>query len=241
MKETLEKLFEGTYQYFQNGQNYSQENFHVSQIEESHDYVFESEILSRVETGEFFKMSVRYQLSQFYVPHKIEINKSLGSKIAKENFDIDQQRQILTYTFKSNTGSQSVERPFSSKHYITAPCFVTAALFTLTKKIDTTARTPVTFITAANEWEFTGPPVDKILWVEMKAHDTEELLVAGAPLTASKFELHEEDALTGDARPAAELWVSKHFGVPYQLQERDGAKVVVRKLKKLKQDLERIF
>lgn len=237
----IEKLFEGTYEYFHKGQNYSQENFTVSQVESTQNIIFESEIMSRVETGEFFKMHIVYVVNQFYAPQSVIIEKSLGEKMAKEIFDIDQTTQTLHYTFKSNDAIESVERPISSKHHIIAPCFLTTALFTLTKKIDTTARTPVTFITTANEWEFHGAPVDKILWIEMQAHDTEELLVSGAPLTASKYEIHEEDAITGEAKPGAQLWVSKHYGVPYQLEERDGAKIVVRKLKKLKQEVGKIF
>jgi hypothetical protein len=241
MKDNIEKLFEGTYQYFQNGQNYSQENFTVSKIEATQNVLFEAEIMSRVETGEFFKMKIAYVVSQFYAPQTVIVEKSLGEKIAKEVFDVDYTTQTLRYTFKSSSSLETVERPFSSKHHIIAPCFLTAGLFTLTKKIDSTARTPVTFITTANEWEFHGPPVDKILWIELKAHDTEELLISGAPLTASKFEIHEEDALTGDVKPGAQLWVSKHYGVPYQLVERDGAKIVVRKLKKLKQEMGKMF
>lgn len=241
MKENFEKLFEGTYQYFQNGQNYSQENFTVSKIAATQNVLFEAEIMSRVETGEFFKMQVVYVVNQFYAPQTVIIEKSLGEKIAKEVFDVDYTTQTLRYTFKSNNGEESVERPFSSKHHIIAPCFLTSGLFTLTKKIDSTSRTPVTFITTANEWDFHGAPVDKILWIELKAHDTEELLISGAPLTASKYEIHEEDALTGEAKPGAQLWVSKHYGVPYQLEERDGAKIVARKLKKLKQEMGKIF
>jgi hypothetical protein len=186
-------------------------------------------------------MQVIYIVNQFYAPQTVIVEKSLGEKTAKEVFDVDYTTQTLRYTFKSNTSVETVERPFSSKHHIIAPCFLTSGLFTLTKKIDTTARTPVTFITTANAWEFHGAPVDKILWIELKAHETEELLISGAPLTASKYEIHEEDALTGEAKSGAQLWVSKHYGVPYQLEEKDGAKIVVRKLKKLKQEMGKMF
>ena len=236
-----EKLFEGTYQYFLQGQNYSQENFSVEIQEETHEITYLSEIMSRVETGEFFKMHVQYVVNQFYAPQLITIEKSLGEKLAKEIFEIDHQNHLLRYTFKSNHASHTVERPFSSKHHIAVPCFLTSALFTLTKKIDTTSRTPVIFITPKNEWEFGGAPEDKVMWVDLKAHDTEDLIIGGAPLTASKYELHEEDALTGSGKPGAQLWVSKHLGLPYQLEERDGAKIVIRKLKKLRQEVEKIF
>lgn len=241
MKEGIEKLFEGTYQYFQNGQNYSQENFTISRVEDNKNLVYDAEILSRVETGEFFKLHVVYIVNQFCAPQAVIIEKSLGAKSAKEVYEVNYTTQTLSYSFKSDSSFEEVERPFSSKHHIIAPCFLTAGLFTLTKKIDTTARTPVTFITTPNDWDYQGPPKDKILWVEMHAHDTEELQIAGAPLTARKFSLHEEDAMNGELRPGAQLWISKHFGLPYQIEESDGTKIVVRKLKKLKQETPKIF
>jgi hypothetical protein len=239
--QNLEKLLEGTYQYFQNGQNYSQENFTVDMLEETHDLIFNSEILSRVETGEFFKMQVRYRVNQFYAVQEVSVDRSLGSKISKELFELDHQTQILKYTFKSNSSSHTVERPFSSKHFIAAPCFLTSALFTLTKKIDTTARTPVVFITPKNEWDFLGAPEDKVLWVELKAHDVEDFNLAGASFTASKFEIHEEDSLLGAPKPGAQLWVSKLWGVPFQIEDPSGTKIVARKFKKLRQEMEKLF
>lgn len=242
MQSQNEKLFEGTYQYFQQGQNYSQENFTVEQNEETGDIIFHSEIMSRVETGEFFKMQVHYLLNQFYVPQVLTIEKSLGDKLSREAFEVDPTAQILRYTFKSAHSSHTVERPFSTtKHYLSSPCFVTSALFTMTKKIDTTARTPVHFVTPKTGWEFIGPPDDKIMWVDLKTHDTEELEVGGMPLTASQFELHDEDALSGNVTSGAQLWVSKHYAIPYQLEEKDGAKIVIRRLKKLKKNLEKMF
>jgi len=237
-----EKLFEGTYQYFQQGQNYSQENFTVEHNEETGDLVFHAEIMSRVETGEFFKMQIHYLLNQFYVPQILSIEKSLGDKLAREIFEVDPTNQNLRYSFKSGDTTRTVERPFSTtKHYLSAPSFVTSGLFTMTKKIDTTARTPVHFVTPRTGWEFMGPPEDKIMWVDLKTHDSDDLEIGGMPLTAIQFELHDEDALSGNVKSGAQMWVSKHYGIPYQLEEKDGAKIVIRRLKKLKHNLEKMF
>ncbi|MBY0517428.1 MAG: hypothetical protein K2P81_10990 [Bacteriovoracaceae bacterium] len=238
--QNIEKLIEGTYQYFQNGQNYSQENFYIEQIEETKDVIYSAEILSRADSGEFFKMHVTYAVNQFHAVQSVTIEKSLGERYAKETFNIDQNTQQLIYTFKNSSYEKTIERPFSSKHFISAPCFLTSALFTLTKKIETTARTPVTFITTKNDWEYVEPPKDHILWVEMKAHDNEELVINGSPLTANKYDLYEEDAMASMNSNCAQLWVSKLFGLPYQFEEKDGSKIVIRKLKKLKQEIEKI-
>ena len=242
MENAVEKLFEGTYEYFQSGQNYSQENFTVSRNDETRDFIFASEMMSRVESGEFFKMKVHLLLNQFHAPQVLIIEKSLGDKNTQEAFEVDAKAQILKCTFKSTEGTHVVERPFSTtKHYLATPCFVTAGLFTLTKKIDTTARNVVHFVTPKTSWDFSGPPEDKLMWVDLKTHDTEDLEVGGMPLTASKFELHDEDASAGNANSSAQLWVSKHFGIPYQLEEKSGAKIVIRRLKKLKHNMEKMF
>lgn len=242
MQPVNERLFEGTYQYFQQGQNYSQENFLVELVEETRDLVFSAEILSRVETGEFFKMQVRYILNQFFVPQRMTVDKFLGNKESHEVFEVDSNAQCLRQIFRSPAGTFNVERPFSTtKHYLAAPCFVTSGLFTMTKKIDSTARTPINFVTPMQAWDLQGPAEDKLMWVDVKNHETEDLQLDGLPLTASKYELHDEDALSGNVTHGAQLWVSKYYGIPYQLEEKDGAKIVIRRLKKIKQEMEKIF
>ncbi len=241
MGPETEKIFEGTYQYFQGGQNYSQENFTVELAADLKQYIFLAEILSRVETGEFFKMHVRYVVNQFFVPQTVEIEKSLGEKHAHERYLFDPHNQSMQYTFTTPQGTQTVERPFGTKHHLSAPCFLTSALFTQTKRVDPTARTPVTFVSSPNSWEYAGPPEDKIMFVEFKTHDAEDLVVGGAPLPSSKYEIYEQDRLGGTGTPpTATLWVSRHLGMPYKIEDKDGTQISVRRLKKFKQDMPKI-
>ena len=236
-----EKIFEGSYLYYLNGQNYSEENFTVEMIEGVNNLIYKSEILSRVDTGEFFKMKVRYEVNKFYVPQGVLIEKYLGERHTTERFVIDQNNQTLIYTFSGDNGEHTVERPFGAKHFIMAPSFLTAALFTVSKKIESSSRTPVTFVTCPNEWEYKGPPEDRTLYVQLKTHNVDDLLVNGAPLTSSKYDLFEEDSLVGAGAPAAQLWVSKHLGIPYQLEDKNGTKMTIKRMKKLKTDIEKMF
>lgn len=241
MNGEIEKIFEGSYLYFLNGQNYSEENFSVELVVGLGNLVYASEILSRVDTGEFFKMRVRYEVNKFYVPQSIKIEKFLGERHTTERYTTDPNNQTLTYHFTGDSGEHVLERPFGAKHFIMAPSFLTAALFTVTKKIESSARTPVTFITCPNEWEYQRPPEDKTLFVQMSTHGTEDLIVNGAPLSAVHYQIFEEDSLTGAGTPAAQLWVSKHYGVPYQFEDKNGTKMTIKRLKKLKSDPEKLF
>lgn len=235
----IEKVFEGSYLYFMNGQNYSEENFSVEFVEGANNFIYRSEILSRVETGEFFKMKVRYEVNKFHVTQGVVIEKSLGERSSYERFTIDQNDQTLSYTFKGDDGEQTVQRPFGAKHFIMAPSFLTTALFTVAKKIETSSRTPVTFITTPNEWTYQGPPEDKTLYVQLRTHNLEELVVNGSSLSFLKYEIYENDSMVGAGSPTTQLWVSKHLAVPYQLEDKHGAKISVKRLKKLKQDLDK--
>lgn len=241
MATDIENLFEGSYLYYQNGQNYSEENFTVDLIAGAGVYLYRSEILSRVETGEFFKMKIRYEVNKFFVPQTVVVEKSLGERYSMEKITVDQNTQNLTYSFTSDKGEKSVERPFGAKHFIMAPCFLTSALFSISKKIESSSRTPVTFITCPNEWDYTHPPEDKTLYVQLNTHNDEEFIVNGTPLAALKYDIFEQDNLEGVGKPAAQLWVSKNLGIPYQMESNDGSKMVIKRMKKLKTDLEKIF
>jgi hypothetical protein len=241
MANAFEKLYEGTYEYYRQGQNYSQENFSVEMNEDSRDILFQSEIMSRVETGEFFKMQVRYLLNQFYVPQVMTVEKFLGDKVAREAFEIDVNNQVLKHTFRANEVTKTSERPFSTtKHFLTSPAFVTAGLFSITKKIDSTARTPLNFITPKLGWELQGPPEDKLLWIDVRTHNSEELEINGMPLTSTQYDLHTEDGSTGTHAIAGKIWVSGHYGIPYQLEESDGSRIMIKRLKRLKNKVEKI-
>lgn len=241
MATEIERLFEGSYLYYQNGQNYSEENFTVDLNADAGIYIYRSEILSRVETGEFFKMKVRYEVNKFFVPQLVVVEKSLGERYSIERITTDHNTQNLNYHFKGDHGEKSIERPFGAKHFIMAPCFLTSALFSISKKIESSSRTPVTFVSCPNEWDYTTPPEDKTLYVQLNTHNAEEFIVNGAPLTALKYDIFEQDSLEGAGKPAAQIWVSKNLGIPYQMESNDGSKMVVKRMKKIKTDLEKIF
>jgi hypothetical protein len=227
-----EILFEGTYHYFQAGVNYAQENFKLVYNENLQVYHIYAEILSRVETGEFLKVLVRYEMNAHFVPYFVRIEKSIGNKYAQEVFKFDLTSQVLHYTFQNAQDTQEFTKTFSPKHYLTSPAFSTATMFSLTKRFDATGRTPLVLIGTSNEWTYQGPPEEKMIYAEFKTREVQNFQLNGQALSASHLCLFEHDALLTTQEEAVDIFVSKHYALPYQMLH-GNQKIIVKHLKKL--------
>lgn len=231
MSEKAEILIEGSYLYFQNDVNYSQENFKVVHMEDSQNLHIYAEILSRIETGEFLKILVRYEMNQHYVPTFVRTEKSIGNRYAQEVMKFDLQNQTLHYTFQNSQGSQEFTKSVNAKHYLTSPAFCTSAIFTLSKKFDTTGRTPIVLVGSSNDWTYESPPDEKIIYAEYKSREMTDFQINNNTLAASHLCLYEHDtSFTGGEAPV-DVYISKHYAIPYQLIS-GGQKIVIKNLKK---------
>lgn len=231
MSKNPEIILEGSYLYFKKDHNYSQENFKLIHTPETQSYQIYAEILSRIETGEFLKILVKYEMNQSYLPTSVRIEKSIGNKYAMENYKVDNANQDLLYTFQTSQGIQEFKRPFNAKHYLTSPAVSTSAIFTLTKKFDASTRTPVVLISSSNDWTYVSPPTDKTIYAEFKTREMSEFKLNGTTLSASHLELFEFDSDNASSDGRVDLYLSKHFAIPYQLEQGDQ-KIVVKNLKK---------
>jgi hypothetical protein len=231
MTQIPEILLEGSYQYLQKDVNYSQENFKLVHFPHARNYHLLAEITSRTETGGFLKIMVRYEMNQHFAPTLVRIEKSIGDKYALELYKIDTVNLELAYTFQNSKMSQEFHRNISAKHYIATPAVSTAALFTLTKKFDATGRTPVVLISSNNDWTYLGPPTEKIVYAEFKTREMTDYKLNNTPLSASHLSLYEFDSSHAGYEHSVDLFLSKHFSVPYQLNHREQ-KVIIKNLKK---------
>lgn len=229
MSHNSELILEGSYLYFQKDVNYSQENFKLIYFNDSQTYQVYSEILSRIETGEFLKILVRYQMNQHFTPVMCRIEKSIGKRYAQEVYTIDTVTQELNYVFQNSETSQEFKRTINTKHYITSPAVCTAAMFTLTRKFDATGRTSITLISSDNDWTFNGPPTEKLIFGEFKTRDS-DFKLNGNSLSASHLCLYESDTSQAHIETPVDLYLSKHYAVPYELIHGD-LRIVIKNLK----------
>jgi hypothetical protein len=231
MSINAEILLEGSYLYFNKDHNYSQENFKFVQFPESQMFHIYSEILSRIETGEFLKMMIRFEMNYHYQPLFVRIEKSLGNRYCQEVFKYDQHDQELQYTFQNSQKTQEFKRPLNSKHYLTTPAFATSVIWTLSKKFDATGRTPVTLVSTHNMWDYEHPPEEKLVFAEFKTRDLQDFKINNAPLSASHLCVYENDSSSVNVESPVEIFISKHYAIPYQMIHGDQ-KIVIKNLKK---------
>ena len=231
MTTNAEIILEGSYLYFQKDVNYSQENFKLVQFPDNGSYHIYAEILSRIETGEFLKINVRYEMDQHYHPNFVRIEKSLGNRYAQEIYKFDIHNQDLKYTFQNSQSTQEFNRSLSAKHYLTSPAFCTSAIFTLSKKFDATGRTAVALIGSDNDWSYEKPPEEKIVYAEFKTREMPDYKLNNSSLSASHLCLYEFDTSSAASEAPVDIFISKHYGIPYELKQGEQ-RIVIKNLKK---------
>jgi len=231
MSINAEIILEGSYLYFQKEVNYSQENFKLVNFPETQSYHVYSEILSRVETGEFLKVLVRYEMDNHFHPTFVRTEKSLGNRYALETLRFDASRQELYYTFQNSKDTQEFKRNLSSMHYLSSPAFATSAIFSLTRKLDANGRTSVTMVGSNNEWSYERPPEEKVIYAEFTTRDLPDFKLNNTPLSASHLCLYELDTSSPTVEAPVEIFVSKHYAIPYQMIHGDQ-KIVIKNLKR---------
>lgn len=231
MSQNAEILLEGSYLYFQKEVNYSQENFKLVHIAEQQSFHVYAEILSRIETGEFLKILVRYEMNQHFIPTFVRIEKSIGNKYAQEVYKLDVPNLELQYSFQNSQNTQEFSRNISAKHYLTSPAVSTAGMFTLSKKFDATGRSPVVLLSSENDWTYMGPPTEKVVYAEFKTREMQDYKLNNSPLSASHLCLYEFDTSNAGAEQPVNLYLSKHYAIPYELTHGDQ-RVAIKHLKK---------
>ncbi len=232
MGEQIEIVLEGEFNYAEKERNYCNETFKLIHSSESGHYTILSEIFSRMDTGELLKVNVRYEMNQYYVPISVKITRSLGKRFAQESFYLDPTEQVLNYTFQNDTGTQTFTMPATNKHYLTSPAFATSTLFTLSKKFDATGRTSVIFITSKNIWDYEAPPEDQILYADFKTRELTDFKINKTELSAMLLHLYQNDTNSIHPEEPVQMYLSKHFNIPYQMTHGDH-QITVKSLKKL--------
>lgn len=240
MSESTEKLFVGSYAYLNNGEEYSEENFSVYYYEKKKQYHYESVVSARTDSGESLKIQVDYTLNHLLAPLEVEIRRSLGSKQVSEHFIVDSVRQKVFYAFINEEKQEKIERSFSSHHFIAAPCFCTAGLYSLNRRLNSMGRTPINMITTGAGWSM-APLEDKTLYVEIKLHGSDDVALGDQTLPAVHHTIYENDALRGINEVPTHLYLSKHMAIPYKIEDPKGIVAQIKNLRKVTQSVNKIF
>lgn len=238
VKDLSTKLFEGSYEYFNNGESYCQESFVVFKNEENKTIVYRVEVLSRVKTGELLKVNIDYEVSAKWNPVRVNIIKYLGEDYAEETFLVDYESNSLEYIFSDGKDEQQITRSIPNKFQITTPCFTTSMLYTQSKKSNAMGRNQYTLLVSQSEWAFNPEILDESVYAEFKTHEKTEIKLNNQSLACTKVVVYKHDSVENVQEAPVLFYLSKHAGLPYMMDTESGVSIRVKNLKKIENPYE---
>jgi|GEM_PF-411301 len=231
------KVIRGAFQYNLNGNIYCEENFEIYRDKKEMLITYFSESMSRVSTGELLKISVEYQVTKDYVPQKVIVKKDLGKEKVEEIFKFDSKKNILSYTFKNKRSKHTQQVNTSPRFHVFTPSACTSILFFLSKKFDATSKNIYFVISSKNQWEYEHPVDSKMVALEKISLTSDTIKIGGQEVQAVHYKLIEDNKNEGaakDAKPATiQVFLSRHYAVPYQLIAEDGTIIQIKYLNNL--------
>ena len=241
-ESTSYKVLQGSYKYIKNNTIYSEESFEVFKEKKENSYYFESELHSRVATGELLTLKVTYKVNKDYIPYLVILERSLGENSIKEVYDFDIRKNVLTYNFFDKAGEQHTETlPTANKFHITTPCTSCSMIFLRSKKFDNSGNNTYTFWSSRNHWEFESAPTSQVITVKKISTGYEQLVLDTNKLQALEYRLWKENEnLIADKNSEAvepkyiRIFLSKHLTIPYLVRDdEDNLKIQIIHLKDL--------
>lgn len=231
-----EKLFEGKYNYLQQGKVYTEENFTVLKEDKMQGgYTYTAEVLSRVRTGEFLKIYVEAEFAHNFDPLAYRVRRNLGDKESLEEFYINQKDKNYIYTFEGFGGKHQFERIVNGKPHIASPCFVLSTVMINSKKLDPVHRTTYSVITSNNVWECKGPFVEKEVIFELQELDQIPLKVSDKELKATHCKIVYTDEKGQLKDHYDDIFMSKYNYIPYKAVFSNGLEIEVESLRNFEQ------
>lgn len=225
------KVIEGSYQYYQDGTSYSEENFKLLTEDKSQgNYYLKAEVLSRVKTGEFLKIISEYEFNHAFEPLNVSITRTLGDKESKESYLIDQKNKNVRYTFKDEDNSHKYEKIITGKPHFATPCFSGCMMMTLSRKIDAVHKTPYTIITSDNIWDYKAPFYEKEVFVELMSLDPRIIEIGGNELKTTHCKLIESKDYNA-SNSGFDIYLSKYYSIPYKIVFSENFYIEVERLK----------
>lgn len=212
-----EKVLEGKYIFLQNDEQYSEESFTLMREDSINgNFLYQSDILCRVPSGEFLKINVDYETTNSFDPVSVKVFRSLGDKTSTEQYSIDLVDKRVQYTFTNNDNTEVYEKSLTGKFHISTPAFVTSTLMTQMKKISITQKTIYNVITADNIWTYQNPFSESSIEVELRSLDSVEITLNEKALNTTHCQIRELTNENSGATETADFYLSKHFNIPYK-------------------------
>ena len=236
-----EKIYRGSYEYLNNGRVYAEESFEVFRDNHELTYTFNTEIHSRVATGELLTVTVEYIIGKDYIPKRVEIDKTLGKEHINEIFEANNKVNVVKYFFSNNEESHESQISTPPRYHITSPASCSSLLFILSKKFDTTSKNDYTIISSLNQWEYKSDLVSKSLSMKKLSATPDVVDLDDKKLTGDYYELfnfdNDDNAITGKQKEedneSIKIFLSKHMAIPYILEGQNNTNIQIKFLNHL--------
>lgn len=213
----FKRLYRGAYDYVSNGESYTEEKFEVFKEKRTFENHYESEILTRISTGQIFKVSVSFVVNKAWLPQSIIINRTLGNNFVKEHFDYNTRRNSLRYTYESPHTKNSEKIITPPRFTIQSPAAACSMSFISSKKIDQTAENFYYTFISPNSSLYKGKITNKNVILKRAKLGAVSMIPLGDSTVSATEYLIYDDTQDAEQPKVMHAYISKHLNIPYKL------------------------
>ncbi|MBF0362497.1 MAG: hypothetical protein HQK49_15875 [Oligoflexia bacterium] len=229
-QENIHLILKGAFEYIHNKRVFSEENFLVFKNTKDSSLIFDSELLTRLDTGEFLKIYVNYQINKDWVPIEVMIDKQAGKQVAQEYFKMDVKRNILSYHFAINKDKKEFKIQVPPKFQISTINSVTSFAFLSSKKYDPTGKNFYNLLVSDNILDYRTPPKMSYVVVERIGTSVQKLKMGEKTLKAMVFKVNSQDGFDNQSEEPITVWISKYHSIPYLVEAHNDTRIQIKYL-----------
>jgi hypothetical protein len=222
-------MYRGAFTYLIEGEEYSNETFQMYTNSDNGDLAFSTESHSRARTGEVLRVQTTQIFAEDFKFKEAEVEKFLGDQYSKENYNYNLASGDFAYTFSDKEKKlHSSNANTSHNFHVQTPDIVTTLLFVVARNLNQGSSINQKVFYAQNNWTYENP-IDYKSIIVTRSHKgaLEEIVVDKDKMKASEYMIFENEDHEKSREPGLIVYLSKHYGIPYQIIGPDKTKITI--------------
>jgi hypothetical protein len=224
---SLKRLFTGLYNYSlisKNGRTdtYAQERFTSYALPFHYSKIMESELITRISTGELLIIQVIYVINMEGTPKDIKIIRTLGATTTTEEYEYNSSNNRILLSFHKDgntTATQGGHIVFNGRSYVATPTLITSALFLQYKKNKANTTNTYYIIKSPNDLIFKGMPTSAPIDVKKAREATEIVALEGVEAKGNFYHIWpNQPGVQNGIDNSAKIFISEHLNIPVLLE-----------------------
>jgi hypothetical protein len=224
----LQIILRGEYEYLSHKKVYSQENFFVLKNAKDSSLIFDSEVLTRLDSGEFLKVYLTYQVNKTWVPIDVFIEKKVGKQVSQEKYKMDIKKNVLTYQFIMNNEIKECRLQVPPKYQIATYNSVTSFLFISSKKYDPTGKNYHNILVTNNLLTYLAPPQMNYIVLERVSTTPQNIKLNDKSVKATIYNVFSQSGHEKKNEDPLAVSISRHMSIPYLIDAPKNIKVQIK-------------